>query len=257
MKKFVVLLAVALMAAPVLAVVTVGGSVDGKAITISYDKAEGEALRGVALIVEIENGKLASLADLAPMNTEFNAFIDYYVENDIVEPLPGVGAHPLCNPDAAGVADLTTMGQKFGICMGYLDQDGDETLGEAAPGLNKELVTFTVTCLDTADAIVKVSLDDLRGGIVGDNITVSVPDMTEVGTIVCGNLEPECWGYACFAKGDVNGDGQLTYNGDVQALINAWNSGTYDPCVDFNKDGVITYTGDVQVLINNWTIGCN
>lgn len=255
MKKFVVLLVVAMLAAPVLAEVTVGGSVAGKVVTLSYAKAEGEALRGVALVVTIENGKLESLADLAPMNTEFNAFIDYYVANAIVEPLPGVGAHPLCNPAAAGVAVLPS--QEFGICMGYLDQDGDATLGEAAPGANTELVKFTVTCLGETDAIVKVSLDDLRGGIVGDNITVNVPDMTVVGTVECGPTTPACWDFPCFAKGDTNGDGRVN-NVDLIALKASFNKpvgGGYNPCADFNKDGRVN-NQDLIVLKANFNKPC-
>lgn len=246
MKKLLVLLAVALMAVPVLAEVTIQGSVDGKAVTLSYQKAEGEALRGIALVVEIENGELAGYADLAPLDTEFNAFIDYYVDNGVGAALPGEGAHPLCNPNAAGVAVLPA--QVFGICMGYLDEDGDETLGEAAPGINTKLVTFTVTCLGETDAIVKVSLDGLRGGIVGDNITVNVPDDFEVATVECKSIVDPC---PNKGFGDINNDGFVTAQ-DLSILFANWGQpASANPCADVNGDGFIT-AQDLSVLFANW-----
>jgi len=64
----------------------------------------------------------------------------------------------------------------------------------------------------------------------------------------------QCWCNPCFPCGDSDGDGFLTFNPDVQILIDNW--GGYHPCADFNRDGFITFSGDVQVIIDNWDTGC-
>lgn len=250
MKKLVVLLAVALLAVPALGV-TITGSATGADVTLAYTTTGTEALRGVALTIELVGGTLAGYGDVTlPVDTEFNAFIDYYVANPVSVP-PAQGAHPLCNPNAPGVAVLPA--SVFGICMGYLDEDGDATLGEAAPGVNKNLIKFKVTCA-SGPVQVMVSLDDLRGGIVGDNLTAIVVPAEAIATATCG---PVCWTYACFAKGDTNGDGKVNFVdlGAVKASFNKPVGGGYNPCADFNKDGKVNFL-DLGILKANFNKLC-
>ncbi len=253
MKNLLVLLAVVMLAVPAMAV-SISATADGTDVTISYALGQDEVgLRGVALTVTLTGGTLQSVEDIVALNTEFNAYIDYYVTNGVGTSLPGEDAHPLCDPDAAGVATLPA--SVFGICMGYLDEDGNETLGQPAPGNDTDLITFTVTCDEGAEMVgVAVALDDLRGGVVGDGLVEVVVPAEDL-EVTCGEPEPECWSYPCFAKGDTDGNGVLDIT-DVNALIAAWGA-QYDPCVDFDKNGVVGID-DVNVIINNWgtTLDC-
>jgi len=67
--------------------------------------------------------------------------------------------------------------------------------------------------------------------------------------------KPYCWCCDCFRYGDYDCDGYITFNEDVQPLINCWGN-YYDPCCDKNMDGNITFVDDVQPLIDNWATGC-
>jgi hypothetical protein len=79
--------------------------------------------------------------------------------------------------------------------------------------------------------------------------------MTEVGTIVCGNLEPECWSGACFAKGDANNDGKVNFL-DLGILKAAFNKPVGDgSCADFNKDGKVNFL-DLGILKANFNKPC-
>lgn len=261
MKKLLVVLAVAMMALPAMAAVGVTAAVDGQTVTLSYTADNGEALRGVALDITLEGGTIAALSDVTvPTDVEFNAFIDYYASNEnfldnLDSDLPGTDAHPVCDVNARGVQTVFPT-NTFGICMGYLDEDGNETKGEAAPGTSKTLVAFTVTCDESAESvIVKVAQNSLRGGIVGDsvdviNVPMSGTDVLEVATVTCG--EP-CLSYAHFADGDTNGDNAITAS-DIQVVLNYWGQTNVEgpaTCADLNGDGAVTAT-DIQIILNNW-----
>jgi len=157
MKQLVVLLLVAALAAPSLAVTfSAADNADGT-LTISMD-TQGAVVRGVALKLTCSGGaKLVSTTPVA-VNAAFNTFIDYAFTTGETYAI-GAG-NPFADAAAAGVAavDATV----FSISMGVLDEAG------AQAGYNGSAALITV---DTGAGAVLIEADTLRGpdaGVVGD-----------------------------------------------------------------------------------------
>ncbi len=170
MQRFLAIITFLFSTSPLYGSVYIKAEALGDEVTIFYEVTGGEHLRGVALTVALQGGVLESVSDLTYLNSEFNAYIDYYIDFGTPTELPGEGAHPLSSPDGPGVAVLPS--RYFGVCMGYLDEDGDAIPGEPAPGLDRRLIGFRVSP-DHESTEVKVTItgDKLRGGVIGEGFT--------------------------------------------------------------------------------------
>jgi hypothetical protein len=251
MKKVLVLLAVCALALPTFAGEVTLSSENG---VIKMTVVSGNPV-GFALDVAPTTG---AIGDDVVVDSFFDIFIDLAYDMETATPgsyTYGAGTNPVCFIDMPGATTPSAAAAEgdgsFAVCAGGLG--GSEKPLTAGPGAGDTVDLVTLACAEGSENVTAtVTLNAKRGGIVDkDGTAMVVNGLPLTVTIVC-STDPECWGYQFFAKGDSNGDGALTYTGDVQPLIDAWNSGIYDPCVDFNKDGALTYTGDVQVLIDNW-----
>jgi hypothetical protein len=239
MRKLVCLLAVALMAAPVLAgsvAVTVDDSTAGQAvITLTGDAG----IVGIGLEVSCTAGAIDDLA----VDSFFDIFIDLahdevagdgYAYGEGSE----AGANAAAEVAVAGKKDLPAA--EFAICAGGLEDSETDT----AP------TTATVTLISAAGATGTVDINIPRGGIVDADGAMTVTGLPANFTIQPSG--PACWNHPCFTSGDANNDGFITFL-DLQAVIDAW--GGYDECADFNKDGFVTFL-DLQVILDSWGNPC-
>lgn len=250
MKKFLGLLLILAMAAPSFAAVTVACSDEGSGVVaITYSGAAGADLpRAFALVVSVDGGATVdAVGDYSTDGTGFGIYpgtIDVNSTTGAVDDY-GTPVAPASDPGAAGTGTGTSS-VILELCSLHTPTDFDSPNAPADAGT---LCKITVS----GDTTVSIAEEDtFRGGVIlydGSDAGASLGTCSV--TVASG---PACWSYDCFDCGDTNGDCYLTFNGDVQTLIDAWPSsgGTYDQCADLNKDGVITFNGDVQVLINKW-----
>jgi hypothetical protein len=239
MRKVLLSLLVLALAAPTFAAVNISGvdNQDGT-VTLAIDTTSGEVVRGVALKVAAADGaKLVQTA--ATVNPVFNTFIDSAFE---LGGAYNIGdGHPFANAAAAGTADVVNA-LEFSISMGVLDQAGNQA-GYTSPVGGEALITFK-----TGAGTLTITLDTLRGGIVGDAAIVSNLDTAAVVVIVTDGPQdaikaeapfyaawvqygkPACWAYAKNCKGDADGLKQGTTKqgfwhvgtGDLNVLLAAW-----------------------------------
>ena len=245
MKNVIIMLAVVAMAAPLFAqdVTFTEGDCSGGSLVLNYTCADpGVTPRGIGLKCEVLAGDTVDVdSDAVVADPCFNTFIDYA----FMDPCNfAIGdGHPMADPCGAGVLDPSTGVDVFSICMGALDQTGNQLAG---PGASSPLVSIPLA--STAGSVtIRISEDDLRGGVVGSALSTNLP----IDVVV--SFGPACWNYPCFYWGDADGDNLVT-SVDVQILSAAW-SGAYNPCADFDKDGLITSV-DVQRIIDGWNNGC-
>ena len=236
------MLAVIAMAAPLFAqdVIFTGDGTTGS-LVISYTTTGGDLPRGVGLKCEVLAGDTVDVdSDNVTTDPCFNTFIDYAFMD------PGTFAigdgHPMADPCGPGVLDPATGVDVFSICMGVLDMTENQLAGPAA---SSPLVS--VPLASTASSVtIRISEDDLRGGVVGSALTTNLP----IDVVV--SFGPGCWNYPCFSRGDANGD-NFVDSIDIGILLAGWS--VYDPCADFNMDGFIDAI-DIQNLIYGWNNGC-
>jgi hypothetical protein len=181
---------------------------------------------------------------MVPEGSEFNTFLDYIYDNPDGYDI-GMG-DPLAKMDGPGQPEGPV--SDFSVCLGMLDQSGNQ--GGAAPGSPEspiELCTLQLNCNGAASTDVTVAADDLRGGAVGSTIAIII-DLDGAGAdtipVVCGAVEPECWGFAKFTCGDSDGNGTIEL-ADFNVLAAAFNTvegvdDAYDACADYSKDGEVS-----------------
>lgn len=244
MKKLVILLAILALAAPVFADVTVtcedGG--DGWAV-ISYDATDEEDLvSGFGLDVNADDANIIAIEYVA--GSPYNIYpgtiqID---SNGIAEDGNAVAPYDPCDQFAEDTLEgLGTSGVTLEMAALY---DRDEA--ELAPDANGVLVKLQVD----KDCTVYITLNDRRGGVVLEDASAA----TVADSCCSVTAGPACWNHPCFPFGDSNADGFLTFDPDVQIIIDNW--GGYAACADHDKDGFLTFTEDVQPIIDNWSTGC-
>ena len=218
MKNVIIMLAVIAMAAPLYAadpcdVVFAGVGTAGD-LVLSYTTNNGALPRGIGLKCEVLAGETVDVdSDAVAADPCFNTFIDYAFM------APGTFAigdgHPMADPTGAGVLDPCTGVDVFSICMGALDQTGNQLAG---PATSAALISVP---LDSAAASVtiRISEDDLRGGVVGSALTTNLP-IDVVVTFAAPECvkstasfyadwvlwnKPDCWCYSRQCRGDVDG----------------------------------------------------
>ena len=253
MKNVIILLAVIAMAAPLYGdpcdVVFTGDGSTGS-LVLSYTTNNGALPRGVGLKCEVLGGETVDVdSDAVVTDPCFNTFIDYAFmdpDNFVI----GAG-HPMADPCFAGVLDPCNAVDVFSICMGVLDQAGNQ---DAGPATSASLISIPLTST-AASVTIRISEDDLRGGVVGSPLTTNLPIDVEV-----------TWGCACV--GDVDGDTYITF-ADVSKLVDdlkvvGWfcmpGTACWDDCSDIDRDGYMTFA-DVSKLVDDlkaagWFILC-
>ncbi len=173
MKNVIIMLAVIAMAAPLYAAdpcdVVFAGDGSTGSLVLSYTTNNGALPRGIGLKCEVLAGDTVDVdSDAVVADPCFNTFIDYAFMD------PGTFAigdgHPMADPCFAGVLDPCTGVDVFSICMGVLDQTSNQLAGPATSTL------VSIPLASTAGSVtIRISEDDLRGGVVGSALTTNLP----------------------------------------------------------------------------------
>ena len=279
MKNVIIMLAVIAMAAPLFAqdVIFTEGDCSGGNLVLNYTTNNGALPRGIGLKCEVLNGDTVDVdAAGTTADAAFNTNIDYAFSKYLAAEIYAIGdGHPIADPCGPGVLDPATGVDVFSICMGVLDQSGNQGAGPAAAA---PLVSIPLT--STAGSVtIRISEDDLRGGVVGSALTTNLPIEVDV-TFDCfyaGMLDsqghvgtaaevaqwvtwgkPDCWCYDCFASGDIDGDCFIG-TGDLFTMLSGANF-VQTACADLDYDGFVG-TGDLFTLLvgsnfNVCTVSC-
>ena len=232
-EKIVMILAVLLMAAPAMAAVNfVAEDAGSGQLKISYTCDDGEEPRGVALKVtitgngEIQNGDLGD--GLVSIDAAYNTYIDWANSNPVAYAV-GDG-HPFADPTGAGA--VTFPASEFSVCMGVLDETGNQLPG---PGTSANLITIQLQGSGTVGVVVDADYSRAPdggegGGAVGSVLATNLP-LTSVDVVLgdeCvkdtapfydawlgsagtgihngGNWsKPDCWCYERNCRGEADG----------------------------------------------------
>lgn len=246
MKKLLASLLVLAMCAPAMAL-TFSTSATDNVLTINYNLAAGEGLRGLALTINQVGAGDAAVTDVDA--GAFNTFMDYaYTAGDQYTIDPD-NQHPVALIDGPGAATLPAAAAGgFSLSMGYLDENGVEPKGEAITTSGSIVVTFD----GTIDTEVAVALDTLRGGAVGD----------ELATIDDSGLQNVQLTFGPACKGDYNASNTIT-SADISLVVNYWltnknmfgvaqcNLAGYVDGMDLNASNTIT-SADISLVVNHW-----
>lgn len=217
--KSLMAIMVLVMAVPAMAVVnfTATDAGSGK-LQIAYTTTDGDLPRGVALRVSLSDGAVVDTTVAPVVDAAFNTFIDWAYSNPLNYAV-GNG-HPLAKATEAGA--LAADASDFSICMGVLDQGGNQAAG---PASSANLVTIQLK--GTADTTVTITGDTLRGpasGVVGSVLSSNLPLTVVVklgAPIECVKStasfyndwvkygKPACWCYVRQCRGDLDGKSAL------------------------------------------------
>ena len=180
-------------------VITAEGG-DNAELLLSYACTGTEVIRGISLVFTVEDAELTDVYDVIVEEPAFNAYIDYYISYpDFLSGLPdetylpGEGAHPVTNPSVPGVLE-TMPTSYFAVTMGVVDPSGNNN-GVTGSG---PLLTIHFGNFADMDYCVTIEEDELRGGVVGDNITsvilppdpvcVTIPEPAAIALLALGAL---------------------------------------------------------------------
>jgi hypothetical protein len=292
MRKIILALVVALIAAPAWASVTITATDLGEGVVaIDYDATgETELVRAFALDITVDAGVIADISEfkvgvsmagdagfgIFPAN--FSRYITVDPQSGNVDDWTPAGYTPVADgTDPGAQPGLGTAG--ITIEMGSL-YDGDAN----KPGKQGHLCTLTVT----ENCTLSLAANATRGNILlengeeaevvleGTNVVMdcypagcpSYNDWVRMG-------KPECW---CGAKGNppcpyqCDGDCDCSdsgipfrfqvFTGDLACLVENWkkkiDDPTLNPCADFDHtDSGIpfkfrVFTSDLAILVTNW-----
>jgi hypothetical protein len=242
MKKFICIAAV-LLTASVVQAADVDFYASGMSgdIAINYKVNGAENPRGIALKCTVLNGDLITIPDasITVHDPCFNTMIDFaYTVVDGGGTYNIGEGHPIADPCDPGVPVVLADINQFSICMGVLDQTGNQKAGPSVTGplgFGKDRPNFAVHLVsvpiefDTggdpcATVQVLIEEDNLRGGVVGSQLTTNLPLTISVG-------RPTCWSYSrCPGqhRGDATCDGGINIL-DLNALKFSWLKKFGDP----------------------------
>jgi len=273
MKKLIALIAVIALAAPVFAqeTVTISLADEGSGVVaVSYDASGASTLMsGLAFDVEVDGGAIITAisdyktGESTAASKGYGIFLGSIDLTDPQNPVWGDPIAPAAAPSALG--GLGTAG--ITVEMGALY---DQAVPADAPATSGLLFKLTVDCQGAETVNVTVTPEATRGGHAGGAV---LEPATEGGDpiaadIVSAGLELVCssdcfsgtaaqeaawaaWGKPanwcgdCWLQGDVNGDGVLTFSGDVITAFDDVKNGDTSGRSDWNMDGVLTFSGDV------------
>lgn len=259
MKKFICLIMVISLTASVAqAQDVIFSAADNGGLEISYTSTTPP--RGIALKCSVIAGGLIDVdAGNVTQDPCFNTNIDYAYTIYTGGGTYNIGdGHPIADPCGPGVLDPTTGVDQFSICLGVLDQSGNQAPGPSAT----TLVNVPIAAAGTVTILIEE--DGLRGGVAGSSLTTNLPIQVDVGGAVVEcvkstagiyarweqKLKPKCWCYQFNCRGDINGlvDGPFPVGlGDLADLLAAVNkldfqlpaslptSGNSPFCADLNR----------------------
>lgn len=289
MKKLMLILAVAIVAAPAMATITfVATDVGNGQLRIAYttDDPDNDKPRGVALEVALD-GEYDTVADNPAVSTDdaYNCFIDHAWD---LEKEGGPGGYvldtgePLANPDTPG--SLTAPADLFAISMGVLDETSNQLPG---PTTSTDLITIQLTNdggASTSNCTVTITGDTTRGpdsGVVGSTIPSNLSGGNSVTTIVfvpaavpdeCvkadapfydewvgagSNWEkPDCWCYVTQCRGNHDGikDAYQVGSTDLLNFLDAFNKADFKLdntkiCADYDHKKAAYRCGSDDLVI--------
>lgn len=214
MKRFIItVLAVALMAAPAWAAVTITDSNDGDEVTLSYEVTGPNNVRAFALDITVDSGaKITSISDL---NTQY----DIYPGSIVI-----VGGAVTSDGNAIGDSAIYA-GTQGGLGTGGITIEmGSLYVGANEPATSGVLCKFVVDI----DCNVSVAENVIRAGVVMENpdedpgLSLPSPLYVKVAEPEClkstigaeytrwvSYNSPDCWCYKKNCRGDA--DGQDTF----------------------------------------------
>lgn len=287
MKKLVLAMLVAAMAVPAFAAVNINATDEGNGVLgLWYECTADEIIRGIALRIEADgNATIAGTSAAVVLAVDeidgksfgFNTYMDYaFTVESVTAGLYEIDAgHPLAKADERGELDSFPAGL-FSVSMGALDQLGEQ----AGVGESGQLMTIKFDL--TADAVISIAVDTLRGGVVGDgfeaeDVTVQASQLLafDVPTEAIKNTapfyddwvafgRPDCWAYVRNCRGDADGVSGLggavpVYQSDLAIFLSAYgqpnaNLPVNGICADFDRmsglgGAVRVYTGDLAILL--------
>ena len=262
MKKLIMLLVVAAMVTPAMAVVEFDGDRVGDTITIEYNCTEGEEPRGMALLLTCSDTLL--ITGGTGIDVAYNCFLDYAYSND---PYALGDGDPFADPAGPGAVDVSSGVAEVSICMGVLDETGNQGAG---PGV-ATVIELSVTGTGT----LTVAADTLRGpdsGVVGSELASNLPiDIGGTPPICMMDTHPDyaawvtygmpnCWCYRAQCNGDVDGATELggtvnVFMGDLNIFVPSFGSmQTAEPGVCADLDHGTELGGTVNVFMNDLNI---
>jgi len=279
MEKFICLLAVLTLTAPVFAgdVVLYADNIGDLKLEVGYLSYTGEPPVALALKVDAGVGNDVIAAYVPGSTSFFDVFIDYIAQSEYVNPGdyelgadPDTGSHPdaypTANPDpdpALGIyaLDLSTQGpvQVVALCMGSLTTDILDA-GTWAPNAKTPLAILEFTDATTG---VEIGHDTARGSIIdasGVSMAATISIDGDPAGPLPGVIDIQPAGCAC--RGDVNDDGKIS-PADISAVM-SYLSPAYklaspaytctpvpagDECYDVNEDGKIS-PADISAVMS-------
>jgi hypothetical protein len=200
MKKYALILAVALLASPTFAAVQIiavdaDGAGAGLVADISYNNTAGEKVAAFALNISVDAGSITDISNfhvgvsvagdagygIFPAN--FDRFITVNGQGDVTD--WGVAGYtPAADPNDKGAAGTGLGTSAIIVEMGALYKgDGN------APGTSGTLCS--VTCSEACN--LTVTLDQIRGNVVLEGATEATADLTGATNIPIGGGTPECF----------------------------------------------------------------
>jgi hypothetical protein len=286
MKKFILPLAVVLLATPAWADVTITVVDEGNCTAaINYEvSGEPNKVRAFALDIQVDTGTIDGISGyMKGEGPGFGIFPASFRDYITVDATTGevttwdVNDYtPLADPnDPGALGGLGTAGVT--IEMGALYYP----TGDSSPNAPND--TGTLCKLTVSDGCnMSVAENATRGGVVLTDPSVAPNVVLTGGPVTCGIIcidpswstyndwvalgEPTCWcdAYQCDGDAAGNVEGFFKYrvfNQDLQALIANWklkiNDATLDPCADVNHKGegffkYRVFKQDLDILIANW-----
>jgi hypothetical protein len=254
MKKLSLVLAMLLVAAPVLAAVRISVQPDGKTVAIKYD-TDGEKVRAFALDITVSRGVITDIVEGSFIRGESTAaepgygiFPANFARFITVDPVTGEVASwnkdeytPVADPcDPGALGGLGTNG--ITIEMGALYYPADDSSPNAPPN-SGQLFKLTLS----QEAAVTVTKNEIRGGVVLTDPSVAADvDLTEATAVAVPDEDllppghrdyaewvavgrPACWAYPRQCHGDADGLAVASKTGtyyvgtsDLNILIDAW-----------------------------------
>ena len=196
MKKLGLSMVVAAMAVPAFAAVNINATDEGNGVLgLWYECTADEIIRGIALRIEADGtatiaGTSAAVVlavdEIDGKSFGFNTYMDYaFTVESVTAGLYEIDAgHPLAKADERGELDSFPAGL-FSVSMGALDQLGEQ----AGVGESGQLMTIKFDL--TADAVISIAVDTLRGGVVGDGFEAEDVTVQATQLLAFGD-EPEC-----------------------------------------------------------------
>jgi hypothetical protein len=291
MKKFILPLAVLLLATPAWATVTITVVDEGSCVAAINYAVSGEPnkLRAVALDIQVDGGVIEGISDyMKGEGAGFGIFPASFRDYITVDAATGevttwdVNDYtPLADPnDPGALGGLGTSGVT--IEMGALYYPTGDSSPNAPPD-SGTLCKLTVS--ETCN--MSVAENATRGGIVLTDPSVA-PSVDLVGGQVTCAVDcfpatnstyndwvamgkPDCWcappfgsGYQC--DGDADGAASVplkyrVYGDDLALVVANWkrkiNDPLLDPCADIDHKGSVplkyrVYGDDLQTVVNNW-----